>query len=144
MLCALNIAESPAVMAPASRLDRGRDVGALRCFVSGLETLWRGYLCNVCDAQKSEVHIERLCRRHLLSHMRQHKVNLAGQRELLNGLYEGVTRYQNSFAAGGKAASDQDRAALVGAIGWCSGWRPLLAILGSAVTGLIDVESREY
>jgi len=145
MLCAMNIPESPAVMAPASRLDRGRDVGALRRFVSGLETLWRGYLCNLCHTQKSNVHIETLCRRHLLSHMRQRKaLNIAGQRELLNGLYEGVTRYQNSLAAGGKAASDQDRAALIGAIGWCSGWRPLLAMLGSAATGLIDVELCEH
>jgi hypothetical protein len=48
---------------------------------------------------------------------------------MLRDLSERVVRHQQSFLADGPEASALDRAALIAAIGWCSGWRPLLALL---------------
>jgi len=69
------------------------------------------------------------CRQHLLAAMKARTtVDIVAQRNVLRDLSDRVGRYQRSFSSGAKA-SDQDRAALIAAIGWCSGWRPLLAQL---------------
>ena len=70
------------------------------------------------------------CRQHLLAAMKARTpVDLVAQKAMLEDLSDRVARYQRSFSAGGPKASDRDRAALIAAIGWCSGWRPLLARL---------------
>jgi hypothetical protein len=71
----------------------------------------------------------RRCRQHLLAAMKARTtVDIVAQRNVLRDLSDRVGRYQRSFSSGAKV-SDQDRAALIAAIGWCSGWRPLLAQL---------------
>jgi hypothetical protein len=42
-----------------------------------------------------------------------------------------LATYERSFVFGADLPSDQDRAALISATGWCSGWRPLLGLLGN-------------
>jgi hypothetical protein len=145
MLCALNIARTSAGAASPARLDRGRDITALRSFVADLRNQWRDHVCGECAGPKTHPDANRRCRRHLLSKGHADKaLGVARVSEQLQELYEGVTRYQNSFVADGAEATDQDRAALIGAIGWCSGWRPLLDMLDSGSRSIDGYPCQHY
>jgi hypothetical protein len=128
-LCAMNIKDATAAVAPQARLDQGRDSFQLHVFARGLEPLWRGYVCTSCEGREAES-VPNRCRRHVLADVKARKpVDLSKQKELLQELHVSLTRYQSSFLACGPLASDRDRAAFLIAIGWCSGWRPLLTLL---------------
>jgi hypothetical protein len=132
-LCALNINHSAAGAAPPSRLDRGRDSSALRAFATSLTALWRPTVCTICEGEACEAVVSSRCRPHLLADLQLHKpVDLAWQQATLEELTLRLARYQASFVAGADEPSDQDRAALIAATGWCSGWHPLLTLLGSS------------
>jgi hypothetical protein len=111
------------------RLDRGRDGSNLPDFASRLAPMWRSRICSECSGT---MEAPMLCRRHLLAAAKAHApTDLRAQRSVLRDLSERVTRYQKSFVVGGPKANERGRAALIAAIGWCSGWRPLLALLFS-------------
>jgi hypothetical protein len=129
-LCRMNLQNGFAGASPQTRLDRGRDNTTLRHFAGRLEAVWRGFLCSECAELESAGSAPTLCRHHLLAAAKAHMpVDVLTQRNLLRGLADRVARYHNSFLVGGPKANDQDRAALIAAVGWCSGWRPLLALL---------------
>ena len=134
LLCALHIDDASAGASPPIRLDRGRDSGPLLNWASALEPLWRSYICEVCnDRDGATERGPTRCRRHLLIDIQtRNPVDFLRQRAVLRDLHERVTRYQESFLAGSLEASDQDCASLVAAIGWCSGWHPLLDLMRSA------------
>jgi hypothetical protein len=70
------------------------------------------------------------CRSHLLADLRTPKpVDLSWQQPMLEQVSVRLARYQTSFVAGADEPSDQDRVALIVAMGWCTGWRPLLTLL---------------
>ena len=126
-LCAMNLQDATAGACPQVRLARGRDASNLRDFASRLQPIWSFCLCPDCSGQARS---PTPCRRHLLAaNEADAPVDLRAQRNVLRDLSVRVTRYQKSFLAGGPQVNDQDRAALIVAIGWCSGWRPLLAQL---------------
>lgn len=135
-LCAMNLRNSgPAGASPRSRLDRGRDNSTLRAFAGRLAPAWRSWLCPECAGRERAGAAPTLCRQHLIAAIRAHgPVDISTQRNLLQDLYDHVARYQDLFFVGGPEASDQDRAALIAAIGWCSGWRLLLSQLPLVVT----------
>lgn len=130
LLCVLNVRNASAGVASQRRLDRGRDDGELRKFAGELEPLWRGALCPHCAGEDDNIAKPTLCRRHLLAATAAGmSVDLAAQRHLLQDLSAHLTQYQKTFCFGGPQASDRERAALIAAIGWCSGWGALLARL---------------
>jgi hypothetical protein len=129
-LCALNINDTATGAAPRARLDQGRDSGRLRAFARGLEPMWRGYVCTSCAGPESVGSRPNRCRLHLSADASARKLfDLSSQKKLLQKVHVSLTRYQSSFLAGNPLASDRDRAAFGTAVGWCSGWRPLLALL---------------
>jgi hypothetical protein len=128
LLCTLNIKEALLGACSKSRLDRGRSTQRLQTFAFDLEPLWSSRVCDACrDQDGGSKNPAKSCRKHLLADMRaRRRVDLSRQQESLQELYAPLIRYQNSFLAGGRAASNDERAALIAAIGWCSGWRPML------------------
>jgi hypothetical protein len=129
-LCALNAKTASGGACSQARLDRGRDNSRLRNFARKLEPMWRSSLCPDCSGQESDGGAPDRCRHHLLAAMKARTpVDIVAQKNMLQDLSERVARYQRSFSAGAPEAGDEDRAALIAAIGWCSGWRPLLAQL---------------
>jgi len=129
-LCALSINHAARGAAPASRLDRGRDSSGLRDFASSLAPLWHPIVCTSCAGTPSKVVVSPRCRSHLLADLRSHKpVDLSWQHTTLEELSVRLAQYEASFVAGADEPNDQDRAALIAAAGWCSGWRPLLTLL---------------
>jgi hypothetical protein len=133
-LCALNINNAGAGASSRARLDRGRDSNRLRDFATGLAPLWRPNVCAVCSNEPRNIVGASRCRRHLLTDLKLQKpVDLSCQQGMLQELSRRLARYEKSFVAGADEPTDQDRASLISAIGWCSGWRPLLALLSKAV-----------
>jgi hypothetical protein len=140
-LCAMSINAVAAGASSRARLDRGQDSSGLCAFASDLAPLWRPDVCAVCARETCEMVAPRRCRRHLLTDMTMRRpVDLSWQGSTLRELSERLARYQESFVAGADEPSDQDRAALIAAIGWCSGWRPLLALLSKAAAGDTDMD----
>jgi hypothetical protein len=133
-LCTMNLRNSASGgAAPGSRLDRGRDISKLRAFAGRTALVWRSWLCPNCAGRQYTRIEPTLCRQHLIAAMcARTPVDISAQGNMLQDLFDHVAHYQDSFLAGGSEASDQDRAALIAAIGWCSGWRPLLAQLSLA------------
>jgi hypothetical protein len=129
-LCAMNVKNASAGACPQARLQQGRDCGQLRKFASKLQPIWRSSLCAECSGHESDGMSINRCRQHLLAAMKARtRIDIVALTKMLQDLSDRVARYQGSFLAGGPKANDQDRAALIAAIGWCSGWRPLLAQL---------------
>jgi hypothetical protein len=130
-LCALNIGHAEAGAAPPTRLDRGRDSSGLRSCATDLAALWRPKVCAICAGEASG---PSRCRPHLLADLKSHRlVDLSWQMATLEELSVQLARYEDSFVAEAEEPADQDRAALISAVGWCGGWHPLLALLGSSV-----------
>jgi hypothetical protein len=133
LLCALNVrgAEMPA--APQTQLYRFRDGSFLRSFACGLRSLWNGHVCSACKGQPREGDVQDLCRLHLLAAAKtQGPIDFLGSKWLLQELDARVNYCLQSFTVGGPEAGDRDWAAVITAIGWCSGWRPLLTLLRQA------------
>lgn len=129
-LCALDINDAAVGASSRARLDRGHNSSGLCTCAGDLAPLWRSSVCAICASEACEINAPYRCRRHLLADMTMRKpIDLLWQRNTLRELSECLARYEKSFVAGAAKASDQDRAALISAIGWCSGWRPLLALL---------------
>jgi hypothetical protein len=127
VFCTMNLRHANAGACPQVRLARGRDISNLRDFASRLRPLWSAYLCPDCSGQAGS---PMRCRRHLLAAIEAGApVDFRIERYVLDGLSDRMTRYQKSFLAEGPQVNDHDRAALIAAIGWCSGWRPLLVHL---------------
>jgi len=130
-LCALKVKDTSAGAARRERLDQGRDCSHLRSLAAELEPRWRGYVCAVCAEEQSLKFAANRCRQHLLTEMeRKAPVDLIPwQLNMLSELSQHVGHYKSFFSFERGDEIDQDRAALIAAIGWCSGWRPLLALL---------------
>jgi hypothetical protein len=129
-LCAMNLKDASAGVSPQERLDQGRDNSQLRNFASKFEPIWRSSLCSDCSDHESDELAPKRCRQHLLAAMKARTpIDIVAQKNMLQDVSDRLARYKKSFVLGGPKASDQDSAALIAAIGWCSGWRPLLALL---------------
>jgi hypothetical protein len=128
LLCALHIAEAGPGACPEGRLARGRDSRALTAFAGELAAFWRPTLCTICADKPGRWPAR--CRAHLADDLQRGvPVDLSMHRLALQDISTRLGIYEKSFLAGGAPPSDQERAALISAIGWCSGWRPLLGLL---------------
>jgi hypothetical protein len=129
LLCALSINHAGVGATPPTRLARGRNSSGLRSFAAGLESLWRPKVCAICANEPDR---SSRCRPHLLADLKSRKpVDFSWHQDSLEQLSMRLARYEGSFTAGTEEPSDQDRAALISAVGWCSGWHPLLALVCS-------------
>jgi hypothetical protein len=131
-LCALNINRAATGAAPRARLDRGRDSSGLRSVATSLVVFWRAQVCAICAGDADQAVAFPRCRTHLLADLNSRRpVDFMWQQSSLRELSARLTKYERSFVFGADRPSEQDRAALISATGWCSGWRPLLGLLGS-------------
>lgn len=129
-LCRLSVKDPPRGAFPLARREQGRNSAQLLNFAGRLQPLWGRSLCPECAGQRIEGAAPNRCRRHLLAAAKTGAtIDIVEQRTLLQNLRHHLARYQRSFLVGGTSAGEEDRAALIAAIGWCSGWRPLLAQL---------------
>jgi hypothetical protein len=113
-----------------AELAKAKDQTRLRKFAEALAPLWVGNCCPQClgDAETRG----RLCRRHLDAAIKAgQSVRLDDDFRHLTSLLPQVEAFAKSFMWGyGGSDRPENRAALISAIGWCSGWSSLVALVG--------------
>ena len=90
---------------------------------------WEKALCGRCAGNDSP----QRCRRHLVEEISQGVIkDLSLHVSLVNDIETHMRMYNRSFCHGYHGTdTDEDRAALISAVGWCSGWKTLLSIVGA-------------
>jgi len=119
---------SQAAAAREGRIEQGRDLAAIRDFAERTREHWLAGVCGACAGDRAP---RLLCRPHLLEELRQGTaVDLAMHRGFLTELLERLNGYARSYRWEYRGTeTDGERAALLSAVGWCSGWKAGLAIM---------------
>lgn len=106
-------------------VERGRDLTELRAFARQTRDYWQKAVCGTCAGDGS---VQR-CRRHLLADFgRGAPDDLNIHQALVRDMVRRLTVYGRSFRHGYHGTeTEADRAALIEAVGWCSGWGVFLA-----------------
>jgi len=104
-------------------LKQGRSLVNLQSFSVETKPYWRAYVCGPCLGRQDQ---GTLCRLHLLgalTHGRSADADVAAQRRLIEYLAEQLAAYAQSFRwEWHDTETTENKAALITAIGWCSGW----------------------
>jgi hypothetical protein len=110
-----------------AEIDEARDQTRLRRFATELAPLWRQSRCPRCLGLATS---GRFCRRHLKEAIETSlPVDIDEELRYLSSLVLRVETYAKSFMWEHRGSDGpEDRAALLSAIGWCSGWSPLASI----------------
>jgi hypothetical protein len=129
--CLMCDAKLEGLPAPASSLDlvdAARDLGQLMSMAAATRRYWEALVCGACAGTASPVR----CRRHLVADLDYGRIDdLVPHRMLLVDLAHHLVRYARSFRVEQRGTeSEEDRAALIAAVGWCSGWQTILDVLG--------------
>jgi hypothetical protein len=130
LMCDLAVEQSGRGAASVELLERGRDPAQLGAFAGETERHWRPLVCRACSPGASGP----LCRVHLI---RDHGLDVSGEvrslRATLGYIARHLIRYARSFRWQDRDTdTPEDRAALIEAVGWCSGWAGLLEVMGEA------------
>jgi hypothetical protein len=106
----------------------GQDPAALRAIAAATEQYWRPTVCGECLGVPARAR----CRPHLVDDAAgRRRPDAEEHRDLVETLTAHLAAYARSFIWEFRGTETRhDRAALISAVGWCSGWRGLLAHLG--------------
>ncbi|OGG49419.1 MAG: hypothetical protein A3F84_23680 [Candidatus Handelsmanbacteria bacterium RIFCSPLOWO2_12_FULL_64_10] len=128
LMCELRYGPDSQGFISAERLAAGRDPSSVRDFLGRSERYWRVAVCGRCAVTGAAAR----CRLHLLGDLRSDpQVPFAPHRVLVEKILARVRRYSHSFCWEARGTdTEEDRAALVSAVGWCGGWRALLGCVG--------------
>jgi len=128
LMCSMNLGPESKGAAKPDLVERGRDPGELLLFAGRTEIHWKKAVCGRCQENGSWPR----CRRHLIEDASRGKIeSLLPHRDLLQSIFHQIRLYSRSFRWEFQGTeTEEGRAALISAVGWCSGWRPLLSILG--------------
>ena len=106
---------------------RGRDLSEIRRFALDTERAWRADVCGRCAGSGARAR----CRVHLAEELQAgREVAADGERARVARIALEVRRYSRSFRWELRGSDTlEDRAALVGAAGWCGGWGAWLRLV---------------
>lgn len=119
-------ADSKGIVKP-ERVAQGRDLGPLQALARRTSEYWRRNVCGLCSGDGSTVR----CRRHLIED-NDHGVvdNLERHRSHVSSLVDHMVRFSRSFQFEFQGTQTlQNSAALIGSVGWLSGWSIFLRIV---------------
>jgi hypothetical protein len=128
LMCELSVGRATGGAASPDLLARHGDGTQLETFARETEAHWRALVCRACDKHADGP----LCRPHLII---DHPFDLSGeirqQRARLGYIARHLIRYARSSRPEQRDIdTPEHRAALIEAVGWCSGWSPVLVIVG--------------
>jgi len=105
----------------------GSDPSHLQFFAQKTKKYWKRAVCGSCFGHESFYR----CRKHLIEDASNGAIgDISSHRDVIGYIFEHLVIYARSFGWECKGTdTEEDRAALISAIGWCSGWGPLLSIL---------------
>lgn len=128
MMCEMNYGPETKGTASQDLVERGRDPRELRVFAQRTESYWGKTVCGRCLGNGSWPR----CRRHLIEDASKGAIgSLPPHQDLLNHIFHQITHYSRSFVWENRGtATEEDEAALISAVGWCTGWQPFLTTLG--------------
>lgn len=120
LMCSIGYGPTSRGQASRSIVERGSDVTAIHRFVSETAPAWRRWICGRCAGTDAAMR----CRPHLREDLSKGSASLEEQRRYVTELAFHMERYARSFRWElRRTDTADDRAALIGAVGWCSGWR---------------------
>lgn len=127
LMCEAGFERASRGAARAELIETGRDPAELLAFAERTRAWWRPVVCGRCAGHRSAVR----CRAHLRDDALRGAVDdLEGHRALVGFVARHLAIYSRAFIWGyHHTETDEDRAALIAAVGWCSGWRGLLALV---------------
>ena len=137
MLCELGVGPQSVGYASADILARGRDVSTLQAFARETRGDWEARVCDRCLGHASGT---RWCRPHLVAAIRQgDPIDLDAERASVQTDFVHLQRYARSFRWEHRGTETiADRAALIAAIGWCSGWTEWLRLVDGPANAASD------
>jgi hypothetical protein len=114
----------------ALRGRTGRDAGSFLAFAGVTRPYWRATVCGSCAGDQSAPR----CRPHLVEHAAHgDRMTVGMHAELAKYILGHLKAYARSSRWECRdTETDEDRAALISAVGWCSGWWAWLARLCAA------------
>jgi len=109
-------------------VEQGRDLSELKRLARRTEQYWRKSVCGRCAGTDSA----QRCRRHLVEDcLPDSSDEISERRSFVSYLTRHLVRFARSFQFEFKGSqTDEDTAALISAVGWCSGWGLFLSIMG--------------
>lgn len=128
MMCEMDYGPGTQGAASADLVERGRDPRELQVFAQRTESYWGKTVCGRCLGNGSWPR----CRRHLIEDASKGAIGtLLPHQDLLNYIFHQITLYSRSFRWEYQGTeTEEDEAALISAVGWCSGWQGFFSILG--------------
>ncbi len=111
----------------AERVRKGRDLSELRALARKTSPYWQKGVCGRCAGNDSA----QRCRRHLRQEISRGVItDLSPHAALVDDIAKHIKIYARSFCHGYHGTeTDEDMAALISAVGWCSGWETFLSIV---------------
>ena len=108
-------------------VEQGRDLTEFRALARNTLPFWRKAVCGKCAGDGSPAR----CRKHLIEDESLGLIgDLSSARELLTYIAHHLTRYARSFQFEFQGTQTmEDEAALLSAVGWCSGWTLFLSLV---------------
>jgi len=127
LMCDMGLHRASRGAAREDIIDRGRDVETLRAWAADRRQFWWRTVCGRCLGDGSPAR----CRPHLREDaLSDQVVDLTPHRALVEDVLAHLTIYSRSFRWECQGSdTEEDQAALISAVGWCSGWEVWLPLL---------------
>ncbi len=119
--------DSKGIVKPAL-VTQGRDLRELRSMAQRTLPYWRKDVCGQCDGSGSSVR----CRKHFLQEAHLgYASEVDSHKEFVTHIFGHLVKYARSYRWEFRGTrTEEDAASLISAVGWCSGWKLLLSIVG--------------
>jgi hypothetical protein len=126
-MCDMGLTSASRGIARPELIVQGRDLNSFRAFADRTKDYWERVACQRCCGNDGQPR----CRLHLMERIaRADFVDLAGERRFIEHILKHVTAYARSFRWECRnTETDEDRAALISAVGWCSGWSAFIQVV---------------
>jgi hypothetical protein len=127
LMCDMGLDRAGAAAAREDLLAPGRDPDPFRALAARTAEYWRPMVCGRCIGDERGAR----CRVHLVEDLAAGRVDDVGAHErTVQAILARVTAYRESFRWEQRnTETDADRAGLLAAVGWCSGWAAAVALL---------------
>lgn len=126
LMCEMKADRAGPGLVPPERVRQGQSTAVLRAFALEMRPRWASTICGTCRGDGNA----HRCRAHLVADIRAGgRPDLRACREEFVDLRRHLGVFLQSFVWGHHGIDGpDDRAAIFRAVGWLSGWRPLLAL----------------
>lgn len=128
-MCEMGYGPNSIGKAKPDLIRKGRDPTELQKFALTTQRFWQNAVCGRCAGNESGPR----CRRHLIEELRLGKKDYGRYQSFIQEILYHIRNYTQSFRFGFQGTeTDEDKAALISAVGWCSGWKQFLGLLSSS------------